>query len=272
MTNENHNIYQTKIKKYTDSIKVYSYREPKIKPLKSKQKTHLNLRTFNKLSEDEIEQLREENLRGNIYKVRTRIYDLIFNNDFDYFVTLTFDPAVEKQNGLSKQEQNDLRYGEMKKWLDRLRKRAKYYNQEFRYFFVPELHTGKGKNSGTIHWHGLIGGYYPKLVDSGKKYDGYTVFNLVTWEYGYSDVQRIRSKKRTANYVRKYITKDLMNSPVRKNKKKYWASKNLKKPELEIIEEHIDWEKKLNREPDWCSDDNRVEIFEMTKEEFEQLI
>lgn len=271
MTNENHNIYQTKIKKYTNSIKVYSYRDPKIKPLKSKQKTHLNLRTFNKLSEDEIEQLREENLRGNIYKVRTRIYDLIFNNDFDYFVTLTFDPTVEKQNGLSKQEQNDLRYDEMKKWLDRLRQQAKRRGKEFRYFFVPELHTGKGENSGTIHWHGLIGGYCPELVDSGKKYDGYTVFNLVTWEYGYSNVQRIRSKKRTANYVRKYITKDLMNSPVRKNKKKYWASKNLKKPELEIIEEHIDWEKKLNREPDWCSDDNRVEIFEMTKEEYKKI-
>lgn len=271
MTNENHNIYQTKIKKYTDSIKVYSYRDSKIKPLKSKQKTHPNLVPKNGLSEDEIELLREENLKGNIYKVRTRIYDLIFNNDFDYFVTLTFDPKIEKENGLSKYEQNSLRYDEMKKWLDRLRKQAKYYNQEFRYFFVPELHTGDGENSGTIHWHGLIGGYCPELVDSGKKYHNLIVYNLVTWQYGYSNVQRIRSKKRTANYVRKYITKDLMNSPVRKNKKKYWASKNLKKPELEIVEERIDWEKKLNREPDWCSDDNRVEIFEMSREEYNKI-
>lgn len=271
MESKNRNIYQTKIKKYVNSIKVYSYRDPKIKPLKSKQKTHPTVISKNDLSEDEIELLREENLRGNIYKVRTRIYDLIFNNDFDYFVTLTFDPAIERQNGFSKQEQNDLRYDEMKKWLDRLRKRAKYYNQEFRYFFVPELHTGDGENNNTIHWHGLIGGYCPELIDSGKKQKGYTVFNLVIWQYGYSNVQRIRSKKRTANYVRKYITKDLMNSPVRKHKKKYWASKNLKKPELEIIEEYIDWKKRLNREPDWYSDDNRVEIFEMSKEEYKKI-
>lgn len=272
MEQKNTNIYHNKIKEYSHEIKVYSYHEPKIKPGKYQQKSHPNLVPQNGLSEDEIELLREENLRSNIYKVRTRIYDLIFNNDFDYFVTLTFDPKVEQEHGLSKNEQNDLRYDEMKQWLHQMRNQAKYYNKEFRYFFVPELHTGKGKNSGTIHWHGLIGGYCPNLVDSGKKYKGYRIYNLVSWQYGYSNVQRVRSKKRVANYVRKYITKDLMNSPVRKNKKKYWASKNLQKPNVSYIEDEVDWSEKLNRASSWCSDDGQVEIFELTKEEYYKII
>ena len=271
MDTKNTNIYHTKIKEYSHCIKVYSYRDPKIKPGKYAQKSHPNLVPKNDLSEDEIELLREENLKANIYKVRTRIYDLIFNNEFDYFVTLTFDPKIEEQNGLSKLEQNDLRYEEMKLWLQSMRKQAKRRGEEFRYFFVPELHTGTGKNSGTIHWHGLIGGYCPKLKDSGKKYHNLIVYNLVSWEYGYSNVQRIRSKKRIANYVRKYITKDLLNSPVRKHKKKYWASKNLQKPKVDFIDEKINWSKELHRFANWSSDDGQVEIYEMSKAEYQKI-
>ncbi|MCT2556647.1 hypothetical protein N2034_10670, partial [Staphylococcus aureus] len=46
----------------------------------------------------------------------------------------------------------------------------------------------------------------------------------------FSNVQMMRSKSKISSYVTKYITKDLLNTPARKNKRKYWSSNNLTLP------------------------------------------
>ena len=53
----------------------------------------------------------------------------------------------------------------------------------------------------------------------GEKFKNTPVFNCVDWEHGFSNVQKVRSKIKVANYISKYITKDLVNSPVRKGKR-----------------------------------------------------
>ncbi|MGF7359043.1 hypothetical protein KD902_12915, partial [Enterococcus faecium] len=64
----------------------------------------------------------------------------------------------------------------------------------------------------------------------------------------------------------KYITKDLMDSPARRNKKKYWASRSLELPKTFGIKELLN----LNIEPDFESD--ICKIYEIEKKDFEKII
>lgn len=207
------------------------------------------------LSDEELKKSREEH----IYDVQRKIRDYAMNNDFEYFWTLTFDP---KKCGKS----DDLRFEDMRKWLKRERDKARYYGKEFRYIFIPEYHKGGGKNNGTVHWHGISGGYTPKLSDSGHEYKGVKIYNCDSWQCGFSNVQKARSRGRVANYIKKYITKDLINSPVRAHKKKYWSSKNLKLPDEFYIKNVVDlsdW--KPDFETEICS------IYNLSNHDFEKL-
>ncbi|EMF0270001.1 hypothetical protein KI102_002629 [Enterococcus hirae] len=161
-------------------------------------------------------------------KTKRHVMDLALNNRFTYFVTFTFAHSPDKKNeyGLEDEYRFDLMY----KWLRKMvRKHGK-----FNYIVVPERHK-----SGEIHFHMLAD--LPSTVElvqgtnakTGKPMirKGYKVYNLPEWEYGFTDVETIRSNNGVARYVTKYFTKDLALSPVRCGKKKYWQSSGLKAPE-----------------------------------------
>lgn len=208
------------------------------------------------MTDEELKKSRE----NHVFEVQRKLKDYAMNNDFNYFWTLTFDP---KKCGKS----DELRFEDMRKWLKNQRNNANYRNEDFRYIFVPEYHTGKGENGGTVHWHGISGGYTPNLTDSGHEFNGVKVFNCDNWKYGFSNVQQVRSKGRVANYIKKYITKDLINSPVRAHKKKYWSSKNLKLPDTYYIH------KMPNLGNEWTADyENDVcSIFDLTGHDIKKL-
>lgn len=260
-TNTTTNSYNLSIKKYSDNtFKVIKYNELRIKQYGAKTSTGFS--NFD-LTEEEKNANYLDQRQRHLYEVRRKINDYARNNDFQYFVTLTFDP---KQCG----KDNDLRFDLMKRWLDRLRKQAKYYHKDFRYLFVPELHKGNGENSQTVHWHGLIGGYCPKLIDSGKvnktsKNSYRKIYNLENWEYGFSNVQKVTSRIGVANYIQKYMTKELLDSPVRKNKKKYWVSKNLELPKQYFVNYDFNFDIKPSFENDICS------IYELSENDFKQM-
>lgn len=244
-------FYRGKLKSYKDgSFRLTMYTEKRVKP------NHLSIHSSNHISESK--ETLEENRLKHIYEVKRKLGDYARNNEFDHFWTLTFDPKMCGKD-------NDYRFTEMADWLRKERKRAKRQGKEFRYIFVPEFHTGSGENGGTIHWHGVTGGYCPRLVDSGKKFKGSKVYNCETWAYGFTNVQKVRSKIKVANYITKYITKDFINSPVRKGKKKYWSSKNLTLPS----EKYIDYDMNLAREADFSSD--ICNIYEISKDEAKKL-
>lgn len=208
-------LYRAKLKLYQDGTsKLTVYQNERVKSGV--------LAVANSDSSGTTESLEDMRIR-HLYEVRRKLNDYARNNDFDHFWTLTFDP---KKCG----KDNDFRFTEMALWLKKEREKARRRGLEFRYIFVPEYHTGDGENGGTIHWHGVSGGYCPTLYDSGKMFQGAKVYNAADWEYGFTSVQKVRSKIKVANYITKYITKDFVNSPVRKGKKKYWCSKNLKLP------------------------------------------
>ena len=109
------------------------------------------------------------------------------------------------------------------------------YAPDMKYIFVPELHK-----DGALHFHGIVSdiGSLP-LVDSGHKdKDGKIIYNIDCYKMGFTTATKVTDSGRVASYLTKYITKDLMSYS--KGKKKYWASRNLKKPD--ICEYHIESE------------------------------
>ncbi|MGG3879454.1 hypothetical protein ABET37_22010 [Bacillus subtilis] len=240
--------YKYKIKAYNDGV--YKVIEYKNERLKTDQKPTSSFGSNSDLSEDEKAIRLEESRKQNLYKTKNKLRDYARNNHFDKFWTLTFDP---KKFGSS----DNLRFEEMQRFLKRMTRKYGKFN----YLAVPERHK-----SGAIHWHMMTGYFEPKLIDSGKRYKEKTIFNCPEWEFGFTNVQNVRSKKKISNYVSKYITKDLMDSPARRNKKKYWASRSLELPKTFGIKELLN----LNIEPDFESD--ICKIYEIEKKDFEKLI
>ena len=240
--------YKYKIKAYNDGV--YKVIEYKNERLKTDQKPTSSFGSNSDLSEDEKAIRLEESRKQNLYKTKSKLRDYARNNHFDKFWTLTFDPKICG-------ESDDYRFDEMEKWLHKMRKKYGRFN----YLAVPERHK-----SGQIHWHMMTGYFEPKLIDSGKRYKEKIIFNCPEWEFGFTNVQNVRSKKKISNYVSKYITKDLMDSPARRNKKKYWASRSLELPRTFGIKELAN----LNIEPDFESD--ICKIYEIEKKDFEKLI
>lgn len=237
--------YKYKVKAYNDGVyRVIEYQN-------ERQKTHTKLTAISgsnfELSEEEKAIRLEESRQHNLYKTKTKLRDYARNNHFDKFWTLTFDP---KKYGKS----DNLRFEEMQKFLKRMTRKYGKFN----YLAVPERHK-----SGAIHWHMMTGYFEPKLIDSGKTYNRVPIYNCPEWEYGFTNVQNVRSQKRIANYVSKYITKDLMDNPARKNKKKYWVSSSLELPKTFAIKEQVNLDIEPNFESEICK------IYEFEKSEFE---
>lgn len=160
-------------------------------------------------------------------RAKNMIYDYARSNDFEWFVTMTFDPKkVDSFNYLECSRK-------LSKWLNNIRTRNA---PDIRYLFVPELHK-----SGRYHFHGLMGDIGTlRLVDSGHRDNGQIIYNIDNYKLGFTTATKIQDKKRTATYIGKYITKEL--SGHIKGKKHYWTSRNLELPRVEnlTVEELLD--------------------------------
>lgn len=144
------------------------------------------------------------------------IYDIARSNDWDYFLTLTFDP--KKIDSFD----YELVSKKLSQWIDNFKRKNA---PDLKYILVPELHK-----SGRYHFHGLlkdIGNM--KLINSGHKdSSGNVIYNLGNYKLGFSTVTKINDVRRCSSYISKYITKDLCFNTF--GKKRYWASRNLDEP------------------------------------------
>lgn len=157
--------------------------------------------------------LDEENLERSLRRTQNEIADIIDCNSFEYFGTFTFSPL-----GVEDRYNDKAVMSSMSSWLNNQRRTS----PDMIYLLVPERHK-----DGALHFHALFGAYNGKLVDSGKKWQGSTIFNVQSFKYGFTNFTAIRDRAKTANYCRKYITKELMQT---KSRRRYWGSKNLKRP------------------------------------------
>lgn len=166
------------------------------------------------MSFEENIQRHEENIERSMRRTQKQLQDTIECNAFDWFGTFTFDPKK-----IDRHDDNAVTKA-MTKWLNN----QKRTSPDMTYILVPERHK-----TGAIHFHALIGQFNGKMAQSGSKWQGQPIFNLQSYNLGFTNFTKIRNKEKTANYCRKYITKDMYQ--VTNGKKRYWASQNLVKPE-----------------------------------------
>lgn len=200
-------------------VEIVAYHSPQLKYLGNNRSSALPARKP-VLSD----QAQEERTRKQIYAIRRRIKWYALSNDFRWFVTLTFNP--EKIDSFN----FDIAKNALLKWCRLMRDRYK----RFDYLIIPELHK-----SGAVHFHGLLGDVSANFVEATHPRTGKPlvrhdrqVYNLADWEYGYTDCEQIESPERAASYITKYVTTALLTNKEMYNKKRYYNSQGLHKPEV----------------------------------------
>lgn len=130
-------------------------------------------------------------LDNNIARAKSRIREYALCNDWDYFVTLTLDAEKIDRYTLRPYIK---RLGEFIGNYNRLR------NTRVRYILIPEQHK-----DGAWHLHGLLNGVASESIQ--KNEHGYIEWVDYRRRFGFICLSRIRSKKRIAAYITKYVTK-----------------------------------------------------------------
>ena len=151
-------------------------------------------------------------------RARAKLRRLALANDFEYFVTLTLDPAkIDRYDGAAVTKA-------LGRWADNMVRR-----HGLRYILVPERHK-----DGAFHFHGFFAGKGLEIVDSGVKWDGRPVYNLPQWTLGFSTAQRLYGDYHAAvGYCCKYIGKQAGERPLGRW---YYSGGPLQEPEKEYIE------------------------------------
>ncbi len=220
--------YNRKVTDYGNGkIEIIAYNEPQIRLLGSL--NHKGGANKKSIISDEAQQ--ERTLKQS-YAIKRRIRGYALANDFKWFVTLTLDP---KKN-------DSFNYEESKKLLLKWCRYMRDTYGKFDYIIIPEFHQ-----SGAVHFHGLLGNFsanfveatYPKSEKPMLRNER-QVYNLADWQYGFTDCEKIVDSEKTASYLTKYITKELMTNKEMFRKKRYLNSKGLKKPTVEYIDSDAD--------------------------------
>lgn len=169
------------------------------------------------LMEEYDEEKAAHSLRSSGNRSKACVYDIARSNKWDWFVTFTFDgQKVERYD-------YDACVKALSKWLNNGRYRKA---PEMKYIVVPEQHK-----DGAWHFHGLLADCDGLTFrDSGIiDESGRRVYNLLDYKLGFSTATRVQASQKAANYICKYVTKDLTAKTA--GKKRYWASRNCDRPQ-----------------------------------------
>ncbi len=185
--------------------------------------------------------VQNEPRNDSIKRAKDQIFDLVLNNEFEYFFTGTINP-----DKLDTKNPADLLIP-VQQWLKDMVRRYGLH-----YIMIAERHK-----KGGIHFHGLLksvkelnmvysgtkiykGHKKPISDDKAEKmklYEGREVYNLKSWAFGFTTCIKLQGDRmNTAFYVTKYITKDCKKIFGRF----FWHSRNLKKPLIVIQDMDFD--------------------------------
>ena len=134
----------------------------------------------------------EDGVRRAASRARKQVFELCACNNLDLFFTLTLNKELIDRYDYKAAVR---KFGQ---WADnQVRRRG------LKYVAVPELHK-----DGAVHFHGLCNKEAVRLVDSGKKSKGQTVYNLPDWRLGFTTAISLYGERNAAaHYVAKYISK-----------------------------------------------------------------
>ena len=214
---------------YPGRIRVY---EPFVPIHKTQSDWELSRTAKVNVSKAEAKTTIESPLERSVRRSQKLVSDYLACNRFELFGTITFGGAKRHDIDFTKQQ--------FTTWIQNQRDR----NGKFKYVFVPEYHK-----DGALHFHGVMANYNGKLRRSKNLKTGYLLFgknnnpryDLAEFKSGFTRVEPIKGTSedhaRVGNYIRKYITKDMVNIF---GKKRFWSSQGLSKP---IYEDNPSWYK-----------------------------
>lgn len=190
---------------------------------------HLEFLYVNDMEEtpDDLER-KEESIRQSRARSINAIYDIARSNLWEWFVTFTFNPK--------KIDRYD--YSECSKKLSIWFNHTRRICPDMVYLVVPEQHK-----DGAFHFHGLFSGidYLPFTFSGKLDKQGRAIYNIGSYKWGFTTATKVGDSAKASSYLCKYVTKDLC--AVTAGKKRYWASKNVKRPEiieLDIMESYLE--------------------------------
>ena len=201
---------KSKITYYSTHAELYIPIEPiiKIPPAFEPSQTH-------KTSNRGKSMNRQESLQSSSARSKRNMMKLVLVNQFTHFFTPTFGhnfcpkPCPKTPEHCTRYNHELLR-DKLRNWLKAMKR--KY--PDFEYIVVFEKHK-----DGALHVHGVYKGYTGPLIQQiatkgpqkGKqKLDesGRPVFTLGDYKFGFCDVTEIGDLEKTANYLRKYMSKE----------------------------------------------------------------
>lgn len=169
----------------------------------------------------------DESARVSFSRTKKKIYDIVRSNCWEWFLTFTFDG--EKIDRYSYTECTKV----FSKWLNNARRDC----PDMVYLVVPEQHKDN-----AYHFHGLFSRVDGMNLEFSGHYDkqGREVYNVGKYNWGFTTATKVSDTHKASSYLTKYVTKDLC--AMTKGKKKYWASRNVRVPEVQelLIEESSD--------------------------------
>ena len=163
--------------------------------------------------------------RSNTSRAKNKVYDLVQSNQWEWFITLTFDP--EKINRTDYDECSKA----VKYFIDETRRIS---NGNFKYIGLPEYHA----DGVSFHFHFLFSGIPSNCFILADNTSNDEIYNLGTYTFGFSTATKVRDSAKASGYIVKYITKTMTDNL--KGKKRYWASRNLNKPDEYQLEQKYD--------------------------------
>lgn len=189
-----------------------------------------------KASGIEIDEKRVERGSVNISKLdesilrsKSRIFELAYCNDWDWFFTGTLNPNKQDRTDL------ELYHKQLCQWI---RDYNKKYHLLVKFLLIPEKH----KDGKSWHMHGFLKGLpaeHLKQFQVGdimgkalaeKVLKGDTVYNWEPYQnrFGFCDLEPIRNPEAVSKYITKYINKELANSVTELNAHTYYHSRRIK--------------------------------------------
>ena len=216
---------------YPDTIKIIKYHRPIVFANFSDRGTSAIL-----MNEENAEE--QDYLQKSINRTKTKISDYVLCNNFTHFATFTFDPSNSKVNGEENRKDFKKMSSLLKKWLNTEQvNHFRHHGHKFKYLIVPERHK-----NGAWHFHALLENYKNETANFYTRKNNYIIVSelksrkkeknrkfITRYDLGRSEIAPIKDKTKMSSYIKKYITKELIQD---KNAKRYWASRNLKTPEI----------------------------------------
>ena len=221
---------------YPDSIKIIKYHRPIVF-------TNFSNRGTSAILVNEENSEEQDYLQKSINRTKTKISDYVLCNNFTHFATFTFDPKNPKVKNENNRHDFKKMSSLLKNWLKTEQlNHFRHHGHKFKYLIVPERHK-----NGAWHFHALLENYKNETENFYTRKNNYITVSelkskkkdknrkfIVRYKLGRSEIAPIKDKTKMSSYIKKYITKELIQD---ENAKRYWSSRNLKQPE--IIENFI---------------------------------